>query len=341
MTAPAAVHAGSDVSVVIPTFRRHETLPRAVRSALLQGPAVTEVIVVDDNREEGDRSQVRRILRELDDPRVVYLQNAGNRGGAASRNVGIRQARGSLLAFLDDDDLWLPGKITAQAALMRPGVVGVDCGYVERDDAWGLLFEVFGDGRTKTQAQMLAGYCPVSTSLVMVTRDVALRVGLFDEEIDSFEDYDFWLRCASVGDFTTLRQPKCIYFQHSGYRLSVALEGRLKGLDGFIERWKSKIGSDRDVEAFRRRWQVIAYSTNARRALPSSRLRSLRHALDALRLDPARRAGWQAGAFALLGFSVARRVSRARHAGPLSSETLEAMRELEGAIRSDRGGATG
>lgn len=327
-----------EVSVVIPTHRRHATLPRAIRSAIIQGPDVKEIIVVDDNREEEDRAQVLRIIERMNDPRVVHLLNEGRRGGAASRNVALRRARGSLVAFLDDDDAWLPGKIAAQKALMRPGIVGVDCGYVERDDAWGLLFEVHGDGRAKTQAELLAGYCPTSTSLVMVARDVAVRAGGFDEEIDSFEDYDLWLRCAAEGRFATLPQPKCVYLQHSGARLSVALEVRLKGLDGFLERWGSRLGGDREVEAFRRRWRLVAHSTNARRALPTDRRASLRHALDALRVDPARRAGWQAVAFALMGFPLARRLSRARHAAPLSGATVEALRVLEAAVRADAGG---
>jgi glycosyltransferase involved in cell wall biosynthesis len=323
------VHAS--VSVVIPTYRRDDTLPRAVRSALMQGPVVCEVIVVDDNREERHSAKVRRIIEEANDSRVVYLQNDGKNGGAASRNVGIRRARGSLVAFLDDDDYWLPGKITAQRALMEPGIVGVDCGYVERDDAWGLRFEVLGDGKTRSQAEMLAGYCPVSTSLVMVVREVALRVGMFDEDMTSFEDYDLWLRCASAGRFATLRQPRCVYVQHSGFRLSVALEGRLLGLERFIERWRPQLGSDADVDAFRRRWRLIAYATNARRALASSRVEALRYALTALRLAPRRRIGWQALAFAAMGFRSARGLSRARHAraGLLSNETLESMRLLE------------
>lgn len=302
------------VSVVIPTFRREASLPFAIRSALCQGSFVNEVIVVDDNRDDVHSERVRHVVEELDDHRVVYLQNRGMSGGSASRNVGIKQACSNLIAFLDDDDYWLEGKIAAQLALMKPGIVGVDCGYIERDDAWGLLIEIVGDGREKIQAEMLAGYCPTSTSLVLLRRDIALRAGLFDESMASFEDYDFWLRCAAMGKFANLRQPKCVYVQHSGFRLSVAIEGRMRGLDQLIERWGAQIGGPNDIVEFRRRWRANALVVNARRALSMNRVESFEHALAALREAPGQRHAWQAVLFCAIGFRAARLLSRVRYA---------------------------
>ena len=302
------------VSVVIPTCRRHDSLRLAVRSALLQGGEVREVLVIDDNRRPEDEGRVQTVLASIGDPRAIYLRNVGSPGGSASRNVGIRRATAPLLAFLDDDDHWLPGKIDAQLAAMKPGVVGLDCGYIERDDTWGLMLDVRGEQRLRTQADLLAGYCPTTTSLVMLRRDVALQAGLFDEALPSFEDHDFWLRCAAFGAFSTVEGAHCVYVQHPGHRLSSAADARLTGLDGLVARWGDRLGDRQAIGALRRHWQLMAMATNARRALPVDRLEALVFALRALRTDARSRQAWQAIAFALAGFRVARRLSQARHA---------------------------
>lgn len=328
------------VSVVIPTFRRHETLPLAVRSALAQGPAVLEVIVVDDNRDADDSARVRRIVEELADPRLLLVANGGRSGASASRNCGIRQARGEYLAFLDDDDYWLPGKLDAQLGLMAPGIAGVDCGYIESDRSWGLRLEIHGDGVRKSQQMMLAGYCPTTTSLVMVRTEVARRANLFDEDMASFEDYDFWLRCARFGDWSTVPQPFCVYVQHSGFRLSVAIEGRLRGLEQLLARWRAELGDEENVDRLRRRWRLSTYATAARRSLESDRIASLRLALGALRIDPTRRHGWQALVFAAIGFRAARTMSIAKNRRDRISPSLEAMiRRFEERLRSAPGSA--
>lgn len=301
------------VSVIIPTYRRHESLALAVRSALIQGPEIREILVVDDNRRPEDEGKVQAVLASIDDQRLVYLRNQGEPGGSASRNVAIRQASAPFLAFLDDDDQWLPGKITSQLAAMTPDMVGIDCGYVERDDAWGLMLAIRGEQCLRTQADLLAGYCPTSTSLVMLRREVALQAGLFDERLASFEDYDFWVRCAAFGTFSTLTGLHCVYVQHAGYRLSVATDARLKGLEEFLNRWGDRIGNTETVAALRRHWHLVAMATNSRRTLPTDRSESLGFALQALRTDPLHQRGWQPLLFALAGFTTAKWLSQRRN----------------------------
>jgi glycosyltransferase involved in cell wall biosynthesis len=313
------------VSVVIPTFRRHDSLALAVRSALLQGNEIREVLIVDDNRRPEDEGKVKAVLASIGDSRLVYLRNLGEPGGSASRNVAIRHASAPMLAFLDDDDQWLPGKIDAQLAAMTPDIAGIDCGYVECDETWGLMLEIRGEARLRSQADLLAGYCPTSTSLVMLRRDVALQAGLFDEGLASFEDYDFWIRCAAFGAFATLMGPHCIYVQHAGYRLSVATDARLRGLDEFLARWGDRIGTASQVASVRRHWRQVAMATNARRTLPSDRIESLGFALSALRIDPSRQHGWQPLLFVLAGFPLARRMSRLRNASRNLPERQRAL----------------
>src|SRR6185436_1915261 len=95
------------VSVIIPTLNRPVFLQAALRSVLCQTSKDFEVLVVDD----GSTIDVFPILKGLDDGRIRYFRHESNRGEAAARNTGIRNARGAYVAFLDDDDEWLPEKL--------------------------------------------------------------------------------------------------------------------------------------------------------------------------------------------------------------------------------------
>ena len=94
-----------EVSVVVPTRDRWELLSTcALPSATCQEGVAIEVIVVDDGSSDGTAAG----LAALDDPRVLTVRHDRPRGVSAARNSGIRAARGTWLAFLDDDDLWAP-----------------------------------------------------------------------------------------------------------------------------------------------------------------------------------------------------------------------------------------
>lgn len=101
------------VSVVIATYRRAALVPRAIRSVLDQTVASLEVIVVDD----ASPDDTERAVNAIDDARIRYIRHELNRGLPASRNTGMRLARGEFIAFLDDDDEWFPTKIETQVAL--------------------------------------------------------------------------------------------------------------------------------------------------------------------------------------------------------------------------------
>ncbi len=105
------------VSAVIPTRGRPELLRRAVRSALAQTLREIEVVVVID----GEDSATKRALQELahEDGRVRVVALATSVGGSDARNRGVDAASGEWIAFLDDDDEWLPGKLQAQIDAMK------------------------------------------------------------------------------------------------------------------------------------------------------------------------------------------------------------------------------
>ena len=102
------------ISVVIPTYcRTIELLNNAVQSVLAQSLSVYEIIIVDDNNEP---ILSKEIFSYCCKNKLVYIAS-NNVGAAAARNIGINIAQGNYIAFLDDDDIWLPNKLQLQMPL--------------------------------------------------------------------------------------------------------------------------------------------------------------------------------------------------------------------------------
>jgi glycosyltransferase involved in cell wall biosynthesis len=122
------------VSVVIPTYNRATVLGRAVTSVLNQTFSDLECVVVDD----GSTDQTVALVEGFQDPRLRLIRLPVNRGVGHARNVGIQAASGELIAFLDSDDEWLPGKLERQVARLReyenPLAAAVYCRCAIRDE---------------------------------------------------------------------------------------------------------------------------------------------------------------------------------------------------------------
>src|SRR5262249_4386535 len=101
-------------SVVIPVYNRADVLGCAIRSVLAQSERDFEIIVVDD----GSKDDPLAALREFADPRIRFHAQP-NRGGGAARNAGIDLGQGRFVAFLDSDDVWLPGHLSAMRKLLE------------------------------------------------------------------------------------------------------------------------------------------------------------------------------------------------------------------------------
>ena len=103
------------ITVITPTYKRHQYLKNAIDSVLAQTCTDFEQIVVDDNPADSEeRKLTEEVMKQVTDPRVRYVQNVKNLGGAAARNVGIFMAQGEYIAFLDDDDMYLPDRLEVQ-----------------------------------------------------------------------------------------------------------------------------------------------------------------------------------------------------------------------------------
>lgn len=180
------------VSVIIPTYNRAGTITRAVRSVLDQDYSPLELIVVDD----GSTDETPGILAALAEGGRLGLLRQPNRGVSAARNRGLAHSRGELIAFLDSDDEWLPGKLSAQVEYMAANPAAQ---LLQTQEIW------FRHGKRVNPGQKhlkKAGdifldsvkLCLISPSAVMIRRSLFDEVGLFDENLPAAEDYDLWLR---------------------------------------------------------------------------------------------------------------------------------------------------
>ena len=102
------------VSVVISTYNRSKLLPHAIRSVLSQDRQDFEIIVIDD----GSTDETSQVVACFSDPRIRYFYQT-NSGLAAGRNAGISESRGKYIVFLDDDDVFLPNKLSVQVSFME------------------------------------------------------------------------------------------------------------------------------------------------------------------------------------------------------------------------------
>jgi glycosyltransferase involved in cell wall biosynthesis len=206
-----------EVSVVISTFERPDKCERAIFSALSQDPSPLEILVCDDGSTDDTAERIRSL--ESRDPRITYIRVEPNRGTpAVARNLGCARARADLIAFLDDDDEWLPHKLAAQVALASDAELVATNALTTKGPYFALGREV----QWPSRRQILQDN-PVILSSALVQRGALLTAGSFpvDGWLRGVEDYAAWLAMADVGcRFAILGSPLVKYATDEFDRLS-------------------------------------------------------------------------------------------------------------------------
>ncbi len=205
------------VSVVIPTFNCAALLPEAIRSAYGQSFTPAEVIVVDDGCTDDTAAVVERLTRSLPE-RLVYVRKP-NGGEASARNRGVSVAKGDYIAFLDQDDVWLPEKLEHQMQLFEadPSIALTFSAYTRVSGGTRELVRLTGWEQSPEHAlEHLMEGCCITPSTVVVRRDVLNAVGPFDESLWLGNDWDMWIRMAAAGHrFAYLMEPMTDYLWHA------------------------------------------------------------------------------------------------------------------------------
>ena len=191
-----ALSAAPNVSVIIPTYNRAELLPRAVNSVLSQTYDDYEIIIVDDHSSDNTQD----VIAKFTDQRIRPIRHERNTGQSASINTGIANAMGEYIAFLDDDDEWLPNKLEGQVAVFQSSAsdVGLVYGWMDRiEDSTGRLIPSY---RNTIEGDIfeysLALNIPGPTIVLLVRSSVVREIGGIDARLSRYNDADFICRVA-------------------------------------------------------------------------------------------------------------------------------------------------
>ena len=199
------------ISVIIPTHSRSHLLPRAVESALAAGTDV-EVVVVDDASTD-DTADACRALKG-----ITYIRLAHKQGVAGARNIGVLSSSAEYIAFLDDDDLRLPGSLDLQIAVLR------------NTPSAGLIYgqALIGGATDRFAHDRYPQLCPdgdvfwqlvtqnfIPCGSVLFRRSCLFSTGLLDCSIAGIDDWDLWVRVAALYPVAALAEPVMIWHRPS------------------------------------------------------------------------------------------------------------------------------
>ncbi len=229
------------VSVIIPTYNRASFLERAIESVLSQNYMSIEILVVDDGSTDNTKERLEALYSG--NPQVRYLRHSVNKGAQAARNTGIYASKGSLIAFLDSDNEWLPGKMERQVRLFSTGES-------ERlAVVYGGYREMLDDGRHFDRYPTLKGniyettlkqwVCDINT--MVVKKSILETSGLMDERIRAYQEWDLCICLARYGTFAYVDELVAIYHHHQAPTISKTRELTAYGYLDVVKAHKKEI----------------------------------------------------------------------------------------------------
>ena len=210
-----------NISVIIPSFNRKNTLSRSIDSVINQSYKPSEIILVDDGSTDGTRDFILKTY-----PNIKYFSQS-KKGVSSARNKGIRESTSEWIAFLDSDDEWMPQKLEKQKKQLEKHS-GIFISHT--NEIW------IRNGVRVNQMkkhQKYGGYifdkcldiCRMSPSSVLIHKRVISDIGVFDETLQVCEDYDLWLRITSK--YSVLFEKELLIIKYGGHKdqLSKVKEG--------------------------------------------------------------------------------------------------------------------
>lgn len=211
------------VTAIVLTHNRKDLVVRAIDSVLVQTYPNIECVVVDDASNDG----TKEMLSVRSDIRYIYIPKEESCGGNHARNVGIKSAKGEYVAFLDDDDYWLPNKIDKQVALIKEKgceVVygGMRAELVAKDNT--IRYEDWAphEGGEGDLSKKILTKIYTTTSGLLVSKSALERVGLFDEKLRYWQEYELVIRLAQISEIYAVHESVFVYRidEHDSQRLT-------------------------------------------------------------------------------------------------------------------------
>lgn len=222
----------AEISIVVTTYNRPRSLRRCLQSVSLQTLDAYECIVVNDYPD--GVAEVDAIVQGLSDSRFRVLHNEVNRGGNYSRNRGIRNSGAAVVAFLDDDDEWMPTKLArhleVHTTAPEPLVV-----YSNTIKHWpsGRYPDSANNNPPPEDVHEAIGHMKFGllTSATTVDRHCLIEVGGFDESLPSMQDWDLWFRLSADYPVVHIEEVLVKYYEHDDIRVSRNYAKRMAALN--------------------------------------------------------------------------------------------------------------
>ena len=229
------------VSVIIPTYNRAYLIDRAIQSVLNQSYQDFEMIIVDDGSTDDTKEVVTEFQEQ--DKRIRYIRHEKNKGGSAARNTGIKSAEGDYVAFLDDDDEWLPAKIEKQVvkfqdSLDEVGVIYSGFFYVS-DKTGKVISESVPTLRGNVYANLLSG-CILGSPTPLIRKTCFQKAGLYDDRLPSCQDWDMWIRLSKHYTFDFIPDILAKHHVH-GKQISVDLNAKIQARKTLIIKYRADL----------------------------------------------------------------------------------------------------
>ena len=284
------------VSVILTTYKRPDSVKRAFESILAQTWEPTEIIVVEDGCESALEDWIARLALS----NVYYVRHDKNRGLAAARNTGLRLSTCKMVAYLDDDDVWLPDRLREQMEryLSLPterqnelGAIQVGCRVL--DPAGRTISINLPRNQGNLRESIMREGAATPSSCFLFLRSALLRVSGFDEKLISGIDHDIWMKLAVAGYSNgIIRKPLVNVYKNDRQAMMTDTERRIAGIAQYVEKWtptyKEWFGES-EGDVYGRRYFIEVVSRLAGQKLGKAQIRDGAIAIKAA----ITRAGWR------------------------------------------------
>jgi glycosyltransferase involved in cell wall biosynthesis len=200
------------VSVITPAYNAENTIASSVLSVLNQSYRDIELIIIVNGCTDRTEEVATALAERHSRIRILHSK----KGKVPSRNLGLLEARGEIIALNDADDIWLPGKLDKQVKAIDAGY-DVVAGRIECIDCIGKIGPDPLNRPTKSAeivASMLCGINPIANSAAVFRKGLIDDIGTYDDCFPFCEDYHFWLRAIKFAKFTNLDDVVVRYFVH-------------------------------------------------------------------------------------------------------------------------------
>lgn len=205
------------VSVIITTYKGADTLPRAIQSVLKQTTQDFEILVVDDNADGSqEKNDTRRVVESFQDERIRYFET-GHVNGSYARNIGIRNASGDYISFLDDDDYYLPKRLERclETAASNSNCAGVyTAGVLARRDTILGVFHTYRDEELQKKVLITREFGTGSN--LFLQRNAMAQIGEFDDTFLRFQDIEYMVRFLEKYNIAAIDEHLFIKFDNGG-----------------------------------------------------------------------------------------------------------------------------